>query len=292
MDNTDLILIQKLLGNSRQSYHTIANDFGITVNAIHKRVQRLIDVGTIQAFTAKPNIAALKAVRIIIFGISSAKSVEEAIRELGSHDCSDHVIIGSDKYIHIVATLRDISEMQSYVTFATRVCQITNPTVAIFHMFYPSLPSPLSQVDYRIIHALNRDARRSAVDLSLELGLSTKTINNRIKLMQERHLVDFSIDYNPTFENINISIFHIRLPDSKDTEDVRAELMRKFPKNVQFCYSFTNIPHFLIATSVAPTLQELQAFLKLLEQERFEEVTPRFAYNVLFFQNWRDKLIK
>ncbi len=53
MDNIDVVLIQLLLANSRRSYGELAGQLGLSVNAVHKRIQALIEAGIIRKFTAK-----------------------------------------------------------------------------------------------------------------------------------------------------------------------------------------------------------------------------------------------
>jgi DNA-binding Lrp family transcriptional regulator len=42
MDNTDIVLCQLLLGNSRLSYSELADKLNLSVTATHKRIQDLI----------------------------------------------------------------------------------------------------------------------------------------------------------------------------------------------------------------------------------------------------------
>ena len=51
MDEIDLTIILFLMNNSRLTYREISDHLGLSVNAIYKRVQTLIDIGTIEKFT-------------------------------------------------------------------------------------------------------------------------------------------------------------------------------------------------------------------------------------------------
>ncbi len=48
-----MVLIQLLLSNSRLSYAELAEKLNLPVNAVHKRIQLLIETGVIRKFTAK-----------------------------------------------------------------------------------------------------------------------------------------------------------------------------------------------------------------------------------------------
>jgi DNA-binding Lrp family transcriptional regulator len=71
MDNTDIILLELLLSNSRMSYGKMAEKLGLSVNAVHKRIQALIETGVIHKFTAKLGPLAVNFVNIFISGTSS-----------------------------------------------------------------------------------------------------------------------------------------------------------------------------------------------------------------------------
>ena len=55
MDENDLQIIKLLIFNSRMSYREIAGHLDISLNAVYKRVQNLIELGVIRRFTAKIN---------------------------------------------------------------------------------------------------------------------------------------------------------------------------------------------------------------------------------------------
>lgn len=67
MDKTDIFLIQLLLANSRLPYAELAKKLNLSVNAVHKRIQSLVEMGVIRRFTAKVSHF---AVQVFIYGNS------------------------------------------------------------------------------------------------------------------------------------------------------------------------------------------------------------------------------
>jgi DNA-binding Lrp family transcriptional regulator len=45
MDEIDLIIVRKLLENSRLTYRELATIFDMSVSAMHKRIKNLVDDG-------------------------------------------------------------------------------------------------------------------------------------------------------------------------------------------------------------------------------------------------------
>jgi len=68
MDKVDVILCQLLMANSRLSYRELADKLNLSVTAVHKRIQSIMELGIIRKFTANISLGALKATHIIIFG--------------------------------------------------------------------------------------------------------------------------------------------------------------------------------------------------------------------------------
>jgi len=60
MDEIDFFLLKKLVRNSRLTYRELAEMTDLSVSAIHKRINKLIEDEIIEAFIARPSIIALK----------------------------------------------------------------------------------------------------------------------------------------------------------------------------------------------------------------------------------------
>ena len=157
MDLTDLILIRRLLENSRLTFRELAEVTSISVSSVHKRIQGLVDDGTINAFIVRPTMISLKGLWIMASGASNAKSMDLVSQELGNHESINLVTIASGKYLYISAYLRDISELQEFTSFLTKTSQISDPSIEIIDIPYLTTPETLSSVDYKILKTLNKD---------------------------------------------------------------------------------------------------------------------------------------
>ena len=166
MDEIDLTILRRLLENSRLTYRELAEMTNMSVSAIHKRIKSFLDDGIINAFIARPSLMALKYLSVLTFGRSNAKSMAAVSNELGQHESIKFVGITGDKFLYISAFLRNISELQDYGAYVSKMAQISEPTIAILNLPYLTLPEPLTSIDYKILKALNRDARKSITDIA------------------------------------------------------------------------------------------------------------------------------
>jgi DNA-binding Lrp family transcriptional regulator len=84
MDKTDIALSMLLLGDSRLSHRELSEKLGLSINAVHNRIQELKAAGIIPKFTAKISLFALDAVIATIFGVSE----DESLRDVHAFICN------------------------------------------------------------------------------------------------------------------------------------------------------------------------------------------------------------
>ena len=292
MDEIDLTIIKKLFGNSRLTYRELADMIELGVSAIHKRIRKLEDDGVINAYTARPSISALKSLWIIIFGTSKARSLEAVSKELGQHENVEFIAIAGGKFLYISGFLRNISELQDYSSYASKVSQIDNPTIGIINIPYVTIPEPLTTIDYKILRILNRDARKSITGIADDVGLSAKTVRKRLNQMIENNLVLFSIEYTPLYDDSFITVFHGSLKEGTDINATTKYLEKKYEQNIAHCYSYSNIPNFITITSWTKTAQESQMLQKELQSEGFKDVVPHIFLSLSWYDCWVDQLLR
>ena len=132
MDEIDLKIQQILLANSRLTYKELAEKLDMSVSSVHKRIRSMEEDKIITAFNARPSILALNYLPILTFGTSTAKSIDSVCKELGEHESIISITIASGKFLYISAYLKNISELQEYGSYVSRVAKITDPTIGIF----------------------------------------------------------------------------------------------------------------------------------------------------------------
>jgi len=298
LDKKDVILSQLLLMNSRLPYRDLADKLGLSVNAVHKRIQALIESGVIRVFTAKISLSALKAFGVLVFGRSQIQSIDEACQKLGNHDSTFWVGVGGGNHLYIGAYLPNISELEPYVDYVKKEAQMLDPTVGIIppETDLPSLVTPrdttLHPLDYQIIYALHKNSRRSISDVAEELGISAKTARRRLSRMIREGLIELSMKWYPDASNDIATLFHLRLKPSADKSKVGFMLVEKYAPNVLFFWRFSNLPDHLICIVWTSTMKELRDIRESFESEELiQSFVPSILYTGYIFDTWRDKLL-
>jgi DNA-binding Lrp family transcriptional regulator len=200
----------------------------------------------ITAYNARPSILALNYLAVVIFGTSNAISIDAVCKELGQHESIISIAIASGKFLYISAFLRNISELLDYGSYVSRAAEISDPTIGIVNVPYESFPKPLTNIDYKILKSLNRDARKPIIDIADDVGLSTKTVRKRLNRMIENNLASFSIEWAPLSKDSFVSVFHIELNVGTDMNSTIKYLYNKHSQNIVVCESFSNIPNLVL----------------------------------------------
>ncbi len=296
MDKLDVILSLSLLNNSRTSYRELAEDLGLSVNAVHKRIKSLIDSGIIRKFTAKISLPALQAVPVMIYGKSEADSLVNIHEELGKHSSIYWVALAGGNYLYIGAYLKNISELAPLVDYVKKKAIMPYPTVGILtplinlsnvgpiqNMLYP--------LDRQIIYSLHDNSRKSIAEIAVELGVSAKTVRRRLSTMIKKGLVELSIQWYPDASNDIITVIHIRLKPAVD-KDAGANILKNYFPNTLFYWSFSNLPNELFSVVWTNSMKELREIQQRLAAEKtVASIISNILYTGYIFDTWRDELI-
>ena len=180
IDETDLVIVRKLMEDSRLTYRELAEITNMSVSAIHKRIKNLVDDSTINAFIARPSIIALKSLWVLITGTSNTKSMDTVSKELGQHESIRFIGITGGKFLYITAYLRDISELQEFSVYISKAAHMSEQTIGIINISYITTPEPLTSIDYKILKSLDRDARKPITDIADDVGFLAQTVRKRL----------------------------------------------------------------------------------------------------------------
>ena len=300
MDDIDISLSMILMANSRIPYKELAEKFDMSVNSIHKRVKSLVELEVIQGFKAKLGFSNFpRLTNIIIFGNSDIKHKKQLINKLGENEFIYNVTQGSGNSYYIHAYLRNISELDSLVSFVRKTGNLTNFIIGIDKEMPPiSLEEldlkPPTDLDYLIINSLKDNSRKSISDIALEVGASTKTIRRRLDRLTENFLVQFQIDWYPDKTGIIPVMINLQLDSSKiiDDKDLKEKLKRKFGSKILIIWSFSNRPNLKFIFIWAQSMKELQELQESFLSENYEKVDLTILIEGKMFPTWIDTFLK
>lgn len=296
MDEKDMKLCELLLGNSRFSYEELAENLGVSINAIHKRVKALVDLRIIRDFVARPSLAAANAIPPVwVFGRCESKYIHDVHLRLAKNDCTYWVSYSGGEFLYVGGYLRDLSELDPYTTFVINETHMSEPTVGIFPFLPGQSPAGdgLQRLDYQIVASLHKDSRKPLADVAEELHLTAKTVRNRLQRMIDKQLVELTIDWYPDASNDIMSLMHLGLIPSVDKMALSSQFLEGFSPNLIFPVFFANLPNLLVYfvwTNTMRQLEELRA--KFAEAKEVQSIMLNVLQIGYTFDTWRDKQIE
>jgi len=300
MDKTDMSLIMLLSVNSRLSYAELAEKLNLSVNAVHKRIQLLIETDVIRKFTAKISLLSLAATVTFVSGTSLLGSLQDLPAKLKSHGSIYWLAEGGGKFLFIGAYLKNLNEIVGLVEFLKKEAGLPEPTVRIMAadsgQFTPN-PKPsdlaLYDLDYKIIRSLKDDSRKAVSDVANEVSVSAKTVRRRLMRMTKNNLIELGLEWYPDKSNDIITLLDLHLKPDADLGIVPYQILRKYAPNTLFYWSYINIPNDVTYTVWTNNMNELQSLRENLEKEpSVAYIVPNILYTGYIFNTWRDELVE
>lgn len=292
MDEVDIDIVIKLAQNSRMSFRDLADMLDLSVNAVHKRVQILQELGILNRFQASVSLRVFRPVVVLVCGVSQSLHLDETVDELGKDPRIFKVIMAGGNMVYVHALLHDLSELQDTLDFIRKCGQVSNPSFGFFQLPEEDLP-PLTTMDFRIVNSLRNDARKAVSDVAEELGVSTKTVRRRLSRLENEGLIHLTIDFVPTASSDIITILHVKIPNAEDRKSCVPVLWNGCRPNV-IGLSYLFDPHdILYCTLWTKNMRDMMRIVeKIQDDERVEAVMLNIFYNQRTFETWMDELIR
>ncbi|HEY3420806.1 MAG TPA: winged helix-turn-helix transcriptional regulator [Methanomassiliicoccales archaeon] len=302
MDDTDLLICKQLFNNSRLSQRDLADALGLTVAAVHRRVESLIEEGIIKEFTANISNGYLKAMTAQVEGICECRSVDAVAGKLEKSGSIVSILVSSANLTTASLLLREISDLGPTVEHIRTALQMQQPKVTIsarvfvgnelFEKEYTG-NRELSRIDYRIINALHHNSRKLVVDIAEETGITPKTIRNHIEQMEKESAIEYTLVWNPAYSGGADFVLRIDLKPGVDKAQYISTLNQRFGSRVILTLIHSNMLDYVCGYCWAPTIAKQQEFIEAVRgDQRVVDVRTSMVHKEWQFETWRDRLLK
>jgi DNA-binding Lrp family transcriptional regulator len=301
MDESDIKIIMLLILNSRLTYREIANHLDLSLNAIYKRVQNLIDSGVIKRFTAKINPHAIGAVYAFTFGKSQASNIEKVVSELKQNKNTAAIFLTSRNHIYIGSFLNSVHELGKYSSFVTGVAELQSPIVGLrdgsyysspVEFIYPKTRSPnMDKLDLSIIRCIHNDSRKPISEVADDVSSTPNTVRRRLSRLIDEGLIELTIDVYLEESNDLFSFLLINLNPTADRIKIAKFISEKFQPFTMFCWTFSNLPNTLLCWIWTSTLKQLNDLIEALKIDEVDSTITDIIRRGHFIDTWIDDLL-
>lgn len=197
MDKLDIRIVRELSQGTNQrlvwgdvnpTYREIGRRLGVSKDRIRERIQKMRASGFLKEFPLQVNPSLL--------GVSMGALTVDSDRSASNRDLAAKLPLIDGMLLlvtHVSGTsgliffYADEASRRKKVELMSRICGSSNGKFTVIP--YPRCTVTLSTRDWEIVAALQRNFRRSAGEIAAELGISTKTLNRRLKKLIEGYAI-------------------------------------------------------------------------------------------------------
>jgi DNA-binding Lrp family transcriptional regulator len=184
VDLIDKTILLVLSANCRTTYQTIARNLDLTVNAVKKRIKKLISSGIITRFYLYPSLAMLDAEMLLaILRIDQQSRNDEFLDLLGSNDMVYAVSFLSNWDVLVFAEYiggKGLADIGRFLRQSPGVQDVELHTLILER----GSKCKITEMGLSVLQSLNEDPRMSISELSKRSKLSPR----RVKLILDTFL--------------------------------------------------------------------------------------------------------
>lgn len=292
MDETDVALGRSLMMNSRMSFSDLGKMLDLTPQAVHRRVQMLMEEGIIASTGTYLSPRAHGRMWIVVYGWSKFHSMDELAAKFAKDRSVAILFVASGNLVYVHGMVKDVNEMGRFVSKVQKEALISDIQVGILPSPPPAPENSLSKLDLKLIQAMQHDARRPVSDVADEVGVSVKTARKRLDRMIKEELINFSMHWNLGAQPDPITNIHLLIKEDVEREKVAYMLIKRLATSVIRTYSFSNLPNHLIVTIWTRNGNEVNQICRDLEKEGlFVSVVPNNVRTVYYYDDHRISLL-
>lgn len=239
LDLIDRGILSDLAYNCRTSYEELSRKYGLSANAIKRRVQKLEDTRVIDGYavTLTPEMHNVDFAFGLVWTDGSQDEIS-FIESIGNHEC----VIAAASYTNgIYALVNEYDSPERLMQFGTFLRQLESVSNVELFPYVDKLESntitarrgdliELTNLHLRILRYLEEDPRMSVIDLAKISGLTAKRTRKLVRELLESNNVYFSAQVELGNAGSIPFLMRISIDESKKTQlEMSHWLWEEFP---------------------------------------------------------------
>lgn len=168
----------------------VARRLGRNLEFVKDRVGRMDAQGVIRGYRLFPNLRHLGLRFTVHRWPAPFVPDEDRLSRLGAVDGVVTVIWSLDSSLCIEFASADAAERARRLELIASLLDLPGQPSLLYERPFPPVPRRLTSLDWRIVRALEPDARRLPADVAKEVGVTAKTVRARFDAMWREGSVD------------------------------------------------------------------------------------------------------
>lgn len=293
LDDLDISILKMLTTNSRMSDNSIAKRLQVTTNTVKNRIRNLTKEGVLQGFETHLSATFFNATHCWLSAQLSGNEPEaKIVEELGKIEKVSFIMPTTEDLMLIAMDFFNSTDLDNTIQQMSGRKGITGIQTYIYSSQHLHKRIDVSPLDWKIIKSIRFNSRKSPCEIARECGISTRTVNRRLKRLYNGGVIHHVIVFDPMASEGTI-VYGIFV--EYDARFPRDKIMKSIASSVKNLFN-----HFVMVNS--PTLLMTffgKRFSDIYDNENATNVTEGvkslktyFCTKVHHFKDWRDKLIE
>ena len=230
MDSTDKLILLDLITYCRITYQEMAQKYGISANAIKKRVQKLINQGAIVDYFVELTSPMVNAENLMaMLTTDGSEDAEALIGKIGAHPMVSYVgKLAGGVYNAFGSYIGSsgLAELGNFLRALPAVKSVELHT--LYSAPHPQKQNKLSTTQLMVLQYLVKDPRMAISEIAQKSGLTARHVRQVIHDLKDEGSITFTIHFNPNAAGI-IALIRIHFsPQETNLNEVISVLQTRF----------------------------------------------------------------
>jgi len=296
VDLLDKKILTELTLNCRMSYQELSSRVGYTANAIRKRVDKLLENGTLYAFTIRPTLNTMNAnIALSLIETDGNENVEELLDTLGKNEMVGEVnpIVTKEGGYYLILSdyigANGIFELGAFFRRLDHVIKVDMHSV-MTNPLYHGRKVEFLPLELRVMKYLIEDARMPIRDLCDRTNLSARRVRKILLKLQEEGGVSFSIRWNTAAAGAVRFFLEIRYDVRRlEQEELISWLKERYDREFWLHWISTTDPIIFASFTVESLEDARRISLDIRKDSPFSSVRTLICYPPRKYKTYPEK---
>ena len=293
LDDLDISILKMLTTNSRTSDHSIARRLRVATNTVKNRIRKLMEEDVLLGFETHLSATFFNATHCWLSAQLHGSELEKKIvEELGRIDKVSFIMPTTENLMLIAMDFFNSTDLDNTIQQMSRINEITGINTLIYPSQHLHKKIDISPLDWKIIKYIRLDSRKSPSEIARECGVSTRTVNRRLKRLYNGGVIHHTITLDPMASRGTIvygisTEYDARFPRDKVVGSILGSV-----KNLFNHFVMVNSPTALLIF-FGKRFSDIHANENAIKAVRgVKSIKTYFCTKVYYFKDWRDELIE
>jgi len=293
LDDLDIAILKMLTTNSRMSDHSMAKRLQVTTNTAKNRIRNLMKEGVLQGFETHLSATFFNATHCWLSAqLYSNEPEGKIVEELGEIDKVSFIMPTTENLMLIAMDFFNSTDLDNTIQQMSGRKGIIGIQTYIYSSQHLHKKIDISPLDWIIIKSIRFNSRKSPSEIARECGISTRTVNRRLRRLYNGGVIHHIIAFDPMASKGTIVYGIFAEYDTRFPRDKIVKSIASSVKNLFNHFVMVNSPTILMIFfgKRFSDIHDNENAIKAVEGVR--SIKTYFCTKVYHFKDWRDRLIE